>query len=104
MSSLIQVVETHLVTHNPPNELWEVTYIVVAAEDTPLACIHPHPIPHIGLTIHDYVASFPPVRGWLCSPAHERITVMVSTVCQLDRIWNHLGDTPLGISGNEYLD
>lgn len=34
MSSLIQVIEIHLVTHRPLNELWEVPYIAVAAEDS----------------------------------------------------------------------
>lgn len=35
-----------------------------------LACSHPHPTPHIGFIIHDYVTSFLPVSIWLRSPAH----------------------------------
>lgn len=31
-------------------------------------------------------------------------TVMISVDCQFGRIWNYLGDKPLGISVRDYVD
>lgn len=34
----------------------------------------------------------------------QNLLMMINLDCQLDRIWNHLGDTPLGMSGKMLPD